>query len=188
MSTMGIANITLKKVWGNHSALTHCSRRQWNNGSGEKLGNAGKETGRWRNQVPRATSPGLSDWKKMTDVGKSGKIGRERARAQAWAPESPILFPLTVQGYHISSLKLAAWEYLYHKEQQMLPNGLPSPSPREQSNSTLLPEPVRTQQPLEFSQQQLHRDQIQTLIRQGFGLISQQKSLGLLTWAGPIGP
>ena len=112
---MGIANVTLKKVWGNYSALTHCSRRQRNNGSGEKLGNAGKEMGRWRNQVPRATSPGLSDWIKMTDVGKSGKIGRERARAQSWAPESPILFPLTVQGYHISSLKLAMLEYLYHE-------------------------------------------------------------------------
>lgn len=44
----------------------------------------------------------------------------------------------------------------------------------------LVPEPNLIQQPLTFSEQRLHTDQIQVSLSWGFGLIAQQKSLGLL--------
>ena len=76
MLTTARANVTLKKIWGN-TALTRCPRCQCNKDSREKLGKAAKEAGRWRNQLPKAASPRLSDWIKMTMLGNLGGTGQE---------------------------------------------------------------------------------------------------------------
>lgn len=129
---------------------------------------------RWRIQGPGATYPRLSHW-----CWKSWKRG-----IQVWDHERYFCSQLTIQRHHVSSLKLATAEYLHQNSCKCYQTGL-LPAPREWFNSTLPREPSLIQQPLKFSEQWLHRDQIQAFVSRGFGFISQQKSLGLLTGAGP---
>ena len=83
LSTMAMANVTLKKTRGN-TAPTRWPRCQCHKDSREKLAKAEKEAGRWRNQVPKAASPRLSDWIKMTMLGNLGGTGQEHIIGVAW--------------------------------------------------------------------------------------------------------
>lgn len=87
---------------------------------GEKFGNVGRD-GEMGLQVPGATYLGLSDRMKMQVL----EIWDKRETVPG--SREPILFPITVQRHHVSSLKLAMVRYLHHKQQQMLQNKTPPP-------------------------------------------------------------
>lgn len=119
-----IRKASLKQHWqrcGENTVLSHTARGINGKPFWREVWQCGK---RWGDGTPSAWSYLFGTFWPDKNAGVRN-LGKETVTG-SW---EPILFPITVQRHHVSSLKLAMVGYLHHKKQQMLQNKTPPPPP-----------------------------------------------------------